>query len=704
MVPDTPFTSFYLSGGKPTRCEIELIHCAMDGTVMDGAEFDEAERYVSGYLVSALILGVFRHPDFPGWQPHSEGVQLAGVTIDGDVELNRGKLKGQLIFRNCRFVDALLNLEGVESEFAVEIGNCDLGPYNLTLKNATVSQLTLTDLRIQSPRVPACDLTDLNARRLTIKECYFYGGLVLRGASVGNEVDFFKVYCNIDNELAGGNRSDSALEAVGARFGRLKLFFCIFDGAIDLSDAEIDGQCLIGGCVVEVGMADAIFAWRLRVGRDLSITPVAWDHRSRPSTMTGTIELSDARIEGSLWIRDTSISTMLLRAVNLERATIGGNLDMNSLRAFGAVDCSSISVGKSAYFNDARICAIANWEDSPVEKERRFVNPKLKSEKIREQRLFNIALTLDDAHIRDRLTMSEHAFQGITDLTHARCRVFEDFASGWPQRIEEDEAAGDRQGPVRQYLELAGFRYEQLENPNGLRQTDENGTADVRESQIDMARHRIDWLKRQPAVTVERQFNPDSWRRCAIVMHQMGFDTAAQRISIERRTLYRKSQGTPLMQKLSGSILHWVADYGHNPWKTVLYSVLLVALFGLAYAFAHRHCLPVDGLARCMDMALFMPAAIDAPALASRAIPVEESFNPWLYSLYNFIPIIDLTPTPTWHVNSAVTLQMGAPQSGVELPIGRIVEILVVAERIVGALLVAIAITGFTGLLAKENT
>ena len=84
------------------------------------------------------------------------------------------------------------------------------------------------------------------------------------------------------------------------------------------------------------------------------------------------------------------------------------------------------------------------------------------------------------------------------------------------------------------------------------------------------------------------------------------------------------------------------------------------------------------------------------PAFANRAYP---PFNPILYSLDMFVPIMDLGAEGYWKAN----IRANASIAGAQVPGGWIFTIGLVLERFIGAILIAIAVTGFTGLLTRDE-
>lgn len=137
-------------------------------------------------------------------------------------------------------------------------------------------------------------------------------------------------------------------------------------------------------------------------------------------------------------------------------------------------------------------------------------------------------------------------------------------------------------------------------------------------------------------------------------------------------------------------ILHRLADYGFNPWKTVGWSIAVIALSGAIYWSGTTACGSVD----CADDSAFVCSQVDGLEARRPGLrPVTEHyppFQPFIYSLDVFVPILDFGMEEYYRPNT-------------RLPAGRTLYEVMVLERIVGAFLVALAITGFTGLLTRDE-
>ena len=130
-------------------------------------------------------------------------------------------------------------------------------------------------------------------------------------------------------------------------------------------------------------------------------------------------------------------------------------------------------------------------------------------------------------------------------------------------------------------------------------------------------------------------------------------------------------------------MLHYSSRYGYQPWWTVAWALGIVAAFGAVYG----HATGVWGMSTAAPDFIQIAAGDvywqgNEQGHEQRAYP---AFNPFLYSLDVFIPILDLGMDDFWR------------------PKTNWLYLLAVLEEFLGAFLVALAITGFTGLLSKED-
>jgi len=292
---------------------------------------------------------------------------------------------------------------------------------------------------------------------------------------------------------------------------------------------------------------------------------------------------------------------------------------------------------------------------------------------------------------------------GIVDLSNASVDTYEDYASGWPKKnIFHREKCKQGEKTIDDCsIKLNGFTYQHLTNPHGIERTDNyDVTTPVWEA-------RLPWLDAQPTSDLVDFFKPQPWQQLANTLLHEGYEEDAKRISIERRISYRYSKGPRWTERSVSTLLHWFADYGYNPWKTIIWSIGFILIFGGLFYIAGIDCAEPG----CRDAKVFVPVlagdvfAVDtADQPTDKLAKIYPALGAWHYSLDLFFPIFDLGMESYWHANTDYELpvNLGGEREWM-VPIGLILDWLAVVERILGALMVALAITGFTGLLTRGD-
>lgn len=361
---------------------------------------------------------------------------------------------------------------------------------------------------------------------------------------------------------------------------------------------------------------------------------------------------------------------LLLEGVQAERVEISGNgytnVKLNDASISGDLVVSAQILGQGD-FTDAQIG-------------RDFNLRALESGSSTFGSSKDFALILRGSQIMRRLSMPEKVVCGSTDLSYATCGILDDLQSYWPIADPNNR------------LHLNGFTYSRFEKPAG-------GDYLSGPSVSEMAEARVKWLLCQPDIHLRNGFNPQPWKEAAAAFSTDGYEQAAKLLTIRRRVAERHAASTPRIQKLINLLLHWVADYGFNPWKTVVFCLALIVIFAGMFAWADASC-AADDLCSSKN-GLFLKARFGDvdPAIVAEFYP---RFNPLQFSLGTFIPLFELGSESFWRVNTRAELSLGGRAAGINVQLGALLYWIYVFERILGAVMIAIAITGFTGMLARD--
>lgn len=731
------FTGFSGPDGTPTGAERLLIEANAAGRNAGCTHLAEDERIVSAALISALATGSFRHKDWPNWQQHPAGLKILGAKIDEKLALENCRVTVTLTFIRCTF-ERGFNLNGAVLAGDLFIDDCQLIG-ECSLVSATISgRFSAIGSTFENPGRDAILAYGAKAaiwfmNRAEVEGCFDINGAEIAGQFNANNANF-------------SNENKDAILAYEVKASSWFMDGVEVKGNFNIGGAEIAGQFSAENAKFSnpQGIAFGGHFAQFRGGLVL---------RGSETSVHGDFVLSDATIHQILNISEATFRAGRYRALRLQGATILGDANCTGATVYGHIDASRASFGGRFTLEGSRLIA------SSVARQEGDLDASLHEtfhefDRKHQDKHRHHALILKESRIAGRLVMPKICPDGIVDLSHARCEVLDDHKDGWPnpidpktgsapvsrifvEAVEVDGKTINREVDIR-HLVLDGFKYEHFEHPDG---TPSSG-AMVAESVSrpggllgflaglaqplvrvfqplvrlfrrpeDPASIRKYWLAAQPADDLVTRFNPQPWRQAASVLRAMGHDRASQGISIERRVRERHARDTPGFQRFQSWMLHRVADYGYNPWKTAIISVCVVLACATAYWGGTLYCGDPNGrgaLAQCNGQPLFV--AVQHGDVDERfGDGAYPAFGPIAYSLDTFVPLFDFATEIYWRVNTDASVAL--PDKLVELaewmperfPLGLALYWLFIAERFLGAILIAIAVTGFTGLLTRDE-
>ncbi|MGX1785986.1 hypothetical protein ACWIGM_04570 [Bosea sp. NPDC055332] len=468
-----------------------------------------------------------------------------------------------------------------------------------------------------------------------------------------------------------------------------------FEGCFNIVSATISGELTASGTRFANANGIAIAANNARFGSVFMRLSNADDGSSGRTSVIGTMDLMLARIDYDLDIKGARLSAGHHAAIVGRGLRIAGTLFIESDAVIdgAAIFCES-DLGRVRITN-SRLCAAVPARARALDQ-----NPlpaiSTAPEEFSTLRWAYHTLDLSEAKIGQLIlpaTVDSRPI-GIIDLSRAKVGTLTDFRTTWPAPIDRSAKCcegrlRDAGGADADHLVLDGFEYEHLDNPDGC-----YGPRDGSAESIVAARKR--WLMAQSRGDLFESFRPQPWRQLAKVLAAHGHEEEAREIAIERRVMQRLASDMPWFRRAVSSTLHFLADYGFNPWKTVAWSGMVILIFAALYGGAAlAYC---DGKPLCADervfvrvlAADFVPAESDKAQAALTLYKNYPRFDPLLYSFDTFLPLLDAGSEKYWRVNSRTVL-------------GKVLYYLTVLEQIVGALLVSLIVTGFTGLLTRDE-
>ena len=703
-----------------------------------------------------------------------EQLSLTGARVGGGITLSRSRISGPALLDRCTIVAAhrkalsaeqlragMLRLNDSKVRGFVELLRLDvqheLDAQRLIVRNAggpalylhhgSVGEFRFHDARFQGgvsmPMLKSAGqiagdgvvaefspdegyefyCQGIRADGFRMNNCQIVGSLDVNAAVVTNQFSLLNSYIG----KRGNPRSIRAQDLVT---GSLWLNNSTLRGQLDLNGARVSGALFASDCRI-FATGCAVSAFDAEFGQiDLAGTRVR-----------GWVDLSRTELAGPLRLYRASLLFPGGLALVAQHAEFRRGVELEGTRAAGGLSFAGAVIAKGVNAQGLRVRCTSHpafsLDDADVTGSARFAAARLSApfvaaratfrglldlehaqlsavplpdrlDEIRPRDTQLDALNLVEARIEGRLVLPRLLARGVVNLARARCDTLEDFRSGWPAPLPKGANACEERrcvdGPDGrrievQHLVLDGFEYSHLEHPAGVPGA-EGHVAEARQS----------WLAGQSAADLKHHFNPQPWRQTSVVLKAMGYDEAAQSIAIERRVRQRMADGVRPFERGVSALLHWVADYGFNPWKAVGISAAIVLGFALIFGLANHRC-PVGQPGMCGGQSAFVqPRAADfEPAvLESGGYP---SFRPVAFAFDLFVPFIDFGVEPYWRSNDAARIPLTARPPGGEteslqnaiLIPGGLLTLLCILLQLLGATLIAIIITGFTGLLVRED-
>lgn len=421
---------------------------------------------------------------------------------------------------------------------------------------------------------------------------------------------------------------EGRLDLAGAAITSSLWFYrCGFDAAPQFDQARLAGSLAFPGCALP-----GLHAEGCRIAGDLLL--------NAGCTTSAEVELSRAVVRGTLDASRASLCAegpaiaVPLRAIGLR---VDGDVAIgDGLVAGGALQFTGARVGGHFRAGLARLGGPAEnggGRGVALDLERAWIGGDLRLDaglsvagrvKLRQVRVdgdldasgaaFDLvgdaawgeaaALGLDRARIAGtlRLTRLQRSLRGVS-LLDARVGTLDDDALTWGGQ-----------------LSLDGFAYGRFAD----------------DAPMD-AEFRIGWLMHQQRAHLDTEFRPGPWRRLARVLRRSGHDDAARDVAIAAEALRGRSarfgQGVPAPLRPLARVAHraWglLAGYGHRPGRLVAWIAGLWLCCGLLYWGAQEQ-----------------------GAIGPTPPAAGGSFAPWIYSLDQLVPGVDLHQRPHWQASA----------------------------------------------------
>lgn len=633
-------------------------------------------------------------------------IAAAGLRVEGAISLRRSTLQGGVLLQRARATGGFYG-EAMTIATVRTAGESAESRPALSLESASFDgDLLIAGSRISGP--------------VTMENARFGGRVEAVGCNVeatgdGWNMDGFSVrhgVCLDDVRLKG------VLRLAGADIGKLLTAHRIkieggetavhadllrLGGNFEMTDATLVGQLRCPGAEVQGQLrltATKLFGSELAIRGDgsrvqggcffsraqiIGLVRFPASHFGNQFRLRGAlikVEHGPALLApGARFARDIELSAGFesIGAIILDQAVIAGTCDLGGSRIKSA---ACVRAGTTA------------------------VLPRPpKGEEAQDEAVFSLV----DATV-GRLQMPAHSDErprGVVNLSRARIGAYEDWANAWPPA--EKRRTRDGSGRDIDHLVLDGLVYEHLVNPAGV------GGEHHSRDQDRAGQRRLQWLDGQHHCDVAEHFRPQPWVQLAGRLAAQGLTGDARKVAIERRRRERRSHAATTVTKWESRLLDWVALFGFNPWRTVLWSVLVIMAFTGVWSWAASQCED----AGCFDQKVFVTTNLDAYG-SNKIDQVYPAFHPAGYALDNFVPFVSLGYADHWRPNERfgqiaefevpnipVFLTGETDRSRIftklRVTVGGLLYLLTLLEQMIGLVLISLVATGFTGILRDET-
>jgi hypothetical protein len=363
---------------------------------------------------------------------------------------------------------------------------------------------------------------------------------------------------------------------------------------IGIAGARIDGEIDLSYATVTLPIT--LLDCFVPDGIDLSFAHIASIDLRR--SRTGEIDGQQALVHGDVVMRLGHYD-----AINFYRAEIDGDLDCSSGRFVGDDPISMVEAvikGDALFHQDFETGGLVDFRLATVGRSLSFNQARFTGDGVN-------GLNAERATVGGTLYWVKitHTPHTMLDLGSARAGALWDDAASWP-------APGN--------LDLTGFVYGDFSG----------GPAD--------ADARLEWIHRQPRSDWAQ---PQPYRQLAQVLREDGAEEGATQVEIAHENAMTEYGGIPMPQKIWRLALRATIGYGYRPLRALWWILLFVAFGTFLFGWGYRAHLitPTE------------ESAYDSFCATGVPPPHYSPFSSFVYSLENFLPVVDLHQATYWRPN-----------------------------------------------------
>ena len=366
---------------------------------------------------------------------------------------------------------------------------------------------------------------------------------------------------------------------------------------------------------------------------------------------TGPIFANGTTIHG-----DAAFMTGDSGPISLMRARIDGTLDLTGSRILGAgedsVNLVEANVGGDVLFHDGFVTdGIVYARLARIGHDLSFHDVEFQGDGQLDAERATISGTFYWVEVK-------HTPKTVLDLENAHAGAIWDDEASWP-------APGN--------LHINGFVYDEIAG----------GPAD--------ADARLRWLALRPP-----EWHPQPFRQLAKALGEMGHDEGAIQVRIAKEIDQRRFGNESMLQRAWSLIMQYTIGFGYKPLRALWWIAGFVAIGTILFAWGYR-------------MRVITPTEESAYrefVANGEAPPHYPVFNPFVYSLENFLPVVELHQDKFWrpnprHLVSGRTTRSGRMQDPSSLP-SRMLRAYLWLHILAGWTITPLLFAGLSGLVRPD--
>jgi hypothetical protein len=202
---------------------------------------------------------------------------------------------------------------------------------------------------------------------------------------------------------------------------------------------------------------------------------------------------------------------------------------------------------------------------------------------------------------------------------------------------------------------------------------------------------RLQWLGLQPP-----EYHPQPYRQLAKVLSEMGRDDGAIQVRIAKEVAQRRLGHETLAQRAWSRLMQYTIGFGYLPLRALWWIAGFVGLGTILFGWGYR-------------MRIITPteeAAYREFVATGEAPPHYPVFNPIVYSLENFLPVVELHQDKYWRPNprhsvSGRTTRSGEPRDPSSIP-SRLLRWYLWLHILAGWTITPLLFAGLSGLVRPD--